>query len=423
MNEAVNRTPSGMAASKVLDREVFFSTLSQKITQLPAKKRIGLVLARVQRLGEINIIMDTELVSAAQSRIEKTLRVDDRVTKIGECDFVIYLDDLKNANHAALAANSLVRAFQEPLMLESGPVQATIVLGISICPEHGNQLEMLSKHAEIAYARALQSSDRYALYDTHQEKVKILYPQLHEAITNNRLEVYLQPFWDLRLKKVVGAESLARWNSPVHGFVSPDQFIPFAEQTGLIGALTRWSINATLYHCSELKQAGFDLSFGINLSARVFHEQGIVEQILGALNIFDVSPTSLVLEVTESAIMSDLKLSARVLETLRDKGVRISIDDFGCGYSSFEYLKQFPATELKIDKSFVFDITRSARAAQLVRSMIDLAHHLDIVAIAEGVEDQETADMLTEMDCDFAQGYFYSRPKPAEQFVAEFINL
>jgi EAL domain-containing protein (putative c-di-GMP-specific phosphodiesterase class I) len=129
------------------------------------------------------------------------------------------------------------------------------------------------------------------------------------------------------------------------------------------------------------------------------------------------------LEVTESAIMSDLKLSARVLESLRDKGVRISIDDFGCGYSSFEYLKQFPATELKIDKSFVFDITRSARAAQLVRSMIDLAHHLDIVAIAEGVEDQETADMLSEMDCDFAQGYFYSRPKPAEQFVAEMMNL
>ncbi|MGH8049573.1 MAG: putative bifunctional diguanylate cyclase/phosphodiesterase [Methylococcales bacterium] len=407
----------------MLSRDDFFAELSRQSAHLVAGKKMGLILARVQRLGEINIIMDKELIDAAQTRIEKSLRPGDRVAKIGACDFIIYLADLKNVNHAALAANSLVRGFQEPLLVPAGPIQATIAMGVSIFPDHGDEPEILCKHAEIAFARALQSSDRYAIYDSHEEKIKILYPEFREAITNNRLEVYLQPFWDLRRKKVIGAESLARWKSPVHGFVSPDQFIPFAEQTGLIGALTRWSVNATLYHCSELKQAGFDLSFGINLSARVFHEHGVVEQILGALNIFDVPPTNLVLEVTESAIMSDLQLSARVLESLRDKGVRISIDDFGCGYSSFEYLKQFPATELKIDKSFVFDITRSARAAQLVRSMIDLAHHLDIVAIAEGVEDQETANMLEEMDCDFAQGYFYSRPKPAEQFVAEMMNL
>ena len=407
----------------MLSRDDFFNAISQHAIELSTDKKMGLILARVQRLGEVNIIMDKELVDAAQARIEKVLRIDDRVAKIGACDFIIYLADLKNINHAALAANSLVRGFQEPLIVASRPVQTTIAMGVSISPDHGNEPEILCKHAEIAFARALQSSDRYAIYDSHEEKIKILYPELHEAVTNNRLEVYLQPFWDLRKQRVVGAESLARWNSPIHGFVSPDQFIPFAEQTGLIGALTRWSINATLNHFTQLRHIGNDLSVAINLSARVFHEQGIVEQILGALNIFDVPPANLILEVTESAIMSDLKLSARVLESLRDKGIRISIDDFGCGYSSFEYLKQFPATELKIDKSFVFDITRSARAAQLVRSMIDLAHHLDIVAIAEGVEDQETADMLTEMDCDFAQGYFYSRPKPAEQFVAEMMNL
>ena len=407
----------------MLSRDDFFAALSQHVMQLPTQKKMGLILVRVQCLGEVNIIMDKELVGAAQARIERTLRVDDRVAKIGACDFIIYLADLKNINHAALAANSLVRGFQEPLLVASRPVQTTIAMGVSIFPDHGNEPEILCKHAEIAFARALQSSDRYAIYDSHEEKIKIQYPEFHEAIVNNRLEVYLQPFWDLRKQKVVGAESLARWKSPVHGFVSPDQFIPFAEQTGLIGALTRWSVNATLNHFTQLRHIGNDLSVAINLSARVFHEQGIVEQILGALNIFDVPATNLILEVTESAIMTDLQLSARVLESLRDKGVRISIDDFGCGYSSFEYLKQFPATELKIDKSFVFDITRSARAAKLVRSMIDLAHNLDIVAIAEGVEDQETADMLSEMDCDFAQGYFYSRPKPAEQFVAEMMNL
>lgn len=403
----------------MLGHEDFFAAFLEHTTQLASGKKMGLMLARVQRLGEVNIILDREFADAAQTQIKKSLRETDRIRKIGECDFIIHLTDLKNTNHAALAANSIVRAFQEPLLLASGPAQATIALGISIYPEHGGEPDVLCKHAEIAFSRALLSGDRYAIYDSHEKKIDIQYPQFQEVIANNRLEVYLQAFWDLRRKKIVGVESLTRWNSAGHGFVSPDQFIPFAEQTGLIGALTRWSVNASLYHCGHLRQRGHDLSFAINLSARVFHEQGIVEQIVGALNIFDVPPGALVLEVTESAIMSDLKASARVLESLRDHGVRISIDDFGCGYSSFEYLKQFPATELKIDKTFVLDMSRSNRAAQLVRSMIDLAHNLDIVAIAEGVEDQETSDLLLEMDCDFAQGYFYGRPIPADEFIAE----
>lgn len=404
------------------DRDNFFADLERRMMNAETDKKMGVVLARVQRLGETNILFEKELAEAARQRIEKVLRPQDKITRVGECDFIVCLSELKNMGYAALAANSLVRAFEEPLLTAAGPVQTTITLGLSVSPDHGTDSEMLCKHAEIAFSQALKSSDRYAIYDTHEEKIKILYPELREAIGNNRLDVYFQPFWDLRKKKIVGVESLARWKSPLHGFVGPDQFIPFAEQTGLIGALTRWSVNATLNHFGKLHETGKQMTVAINLSARVFHEQGVVEQILGALKIFDVPASALVLEVTESAIMSDLQLSARVLESLRDNGARISIDDFGCGYSSFEYLKKFPATELKMDKSFVFDITRSARAAQLVRSMIDLAHNLDIVATAEGVEDQETADMLAEMDCDFAQGYFYGRPKPAEDFIRETMN-
>jgi len=406
----------------MLDREGFFAEMQLRMADLGHNQKVGLVLARVQLLGEVNILLDRELVDAATDRIRKTLRSQDMVARIGECDFIMCLSGLKNPGYASLAANSLVRAFEEPLETHAGPVQATITLGVSVFPDHGVESTVLCRHAEIAFSHALKSSDRYVVYDTHEEKIKILYPELREAIGNNKLDVYFQPFWDLRKKKIVGAESLARWNTPHQGFVGPDHFIPFAEQTGLIGALTRWSVNATLNHFSQLHRVENELSVAINLSARVFHEQGIAEQILGALNIFDVPATALVLEVTESAIMSDLKLSARVLESLRENGARVSIDDFGCGYSSFEYLKNFPATELKMDKSFVFDITRSARAAQLVRSMIDLAHNLDIVATAEGVEDQETADLLSDMGCDFAQGYFYSRPKPAEEFIREILN-
>lgn len=406
----------------MLDRDEFFAEMQLQMADAGQDQKVGLVLARVQRLGEVNIVFDRELADAAIQRIKKTLRPQDKVARVGECDFIMCLSALKNPGYAALAANSLVRAFEEPLQTQAGPVQATITLGVSIFPDHGIESTLLCRHAEIAFSHALKSSDRYVVYDTHEEKIKILYPELREAIGNNRLEVYFQPFWDLRKKKIVGAESLARWNSGQHGFVGPDQFIPFAEQTGLIGALTRWSVNATLNHFAQLHRAEKQLSVAINLSARVFHEQGVVEQILGALKIFDVPATSLVLEVTESAIMTDLKLSAKVLESLRENGARVSIDDFGCGYSSFEYLKKFPATELKMDKSFVFDITRSTRAAQLIRSMIDLAHNLDIVATAEGVEDQETADLLSDMGCDFAQGYFFSRPKPAEEFIREMLK-
>lgn len=154
----------------MLSRDDFFAEFARLSRQLSSEKKMGLILARVQRLGEINIIMDTELVDAAQARIEKSLKPNDRIAKIGACDFVICLADLKNVNHAALAANSLVRGFQEPLLVSAGPVQATIVMGVSIFPDHGNDVDVLCKHAEIAFARALQSSDRYALYDSHEEK-------------------------------------------------------------------------------------------------------------------------------------------------------------------------------------------------------------------------------------------------------------
>jgi len=200
-----------MPVPGMLSRDDFFAELSRLSSQLAAGKKMGLILARVQRLGEVNIIMDKELVDAAQARIERSLRTGDRVAKIGACDFIIFLADLKNVNHAALAANSLVRGFQEPLLVSVGPVQTTIAMGVSIFPDHGDEPEILCKHAEIAFGRALHSSDRYALYDSHEEKIKILYPEFREAITNNRLEVYLQPFWDLRKKKVIGADTTHVW--------------------------------------------------------------------------------------------------------------------------------------------------------------------------------------------------------------------
>ena len=224
--------------------------------------------------------------------------------------------------------------------------------------------------------------------------------------------------WDLRQDRLAGVESLARWNSPRWGAVEPSVFIPLAEQTGLITPLTRWSLNNSLHVCAEAQRAGLTLPFSINLSPRVFPERGIVEQILGALRIWDIAPESIVLEVTETAVMDDPALSARLLQRLRNEGLRIAIDDFGIGHSTFAYLQHIPATELKIDKSFVIDMHRDERTRQLVHSMIELAQNLGLEVVAEGVEDGATLQLLREFGCDYAQGYFIGRPQPASEFLA-----
>ena len=242
---------------------------------------------------------------------------------------------------------------------------------------------------------------------------------MREAIESNRLRAYFQPVWDLKNQRVIGAESLARWNSPRLGDVEPSDFVSFAERSDLIWALTRWSINATLRHAAALGGAhGF--TFAINLSPRVFIKPGLVEQLLDALQIWGLSPTSVVAEITETSLVNDLDLTVRVLHRLRDHGVRIAVDDFGTGYSSIAYLSRFPATELKIDKSLVGAIHNNVRTEKLVGAIVKLAHRMDLAAVAEGVEDQVTQDMLVAMGCDYAQGYHLGRPEPATDFVARF---
>ncbi|MBK6728318.1 MAG: EAL domain-containing protein [Xanthomonadales bacterium] len=382
-----------------------------------AGERFALLLLRVQRHREEQLLFGDFLSTAARTRVRTALRPQDRILPIGDNVFALLLPALRDSGHALLAANRLVRAFREPLLVGDRLQQALPTLGIAMYPEHGAAAEPLCRAAEAAFALALTSRDRYQLHQPEHMRAHPPYVDLREAIINNRLEVFFQPLWDIRAARVIGAESLARWNSEVHGAISPTDFVLVAEQTGLIESLTRWSVNTTLRHCATARAAGHRLRFSINVSPRVFHEPGLVEQFQNSLAIWDVPAADVVLEVTESAVMEDPSLSAVVLGQLRDHGFGISIDDFGIGYSSFAYLKRFPATELKIDQEFVLDICNSPRSARLVHSMIDLAHHLDLTAVAEGVEDQPTLDRLTAMGCDLAQGFFFGRPKPAAEFI------
>lgn len=407
----------------MLNREASFKAVNRYAEQCrDTGGTLGVMLLRLRRFREFNIHFGYEngdrLVAATFALIRQALRPADEVFQVGACDFAILLPDLHNPDHATLAASRMIRLFQEPIAIGDRSILADVAIGVALCPEHGSSPDQLFRCAERAYTSALHSIDRYAVYALAAGELSISHEDLHEAIVNNRLELYLQPLWDLRYGRIAGVESLARWNSPRWGVVEPSLFIPLAEQTGLITPLTRWSLNNSLHHCAKARRMGLDLPFAINLSPRVFSERGIVEQILGALRIWDVAPDAIILEVTETAVMDDPEQSSRLLHRLRAEGLRIAIDDFGIGHSTFAYLQNTPATELKIDKSFVSNMLHDQRAWQLVHSMIELAKNLELEVAAEGVENAEIMQALTGLGCDYVQGYFLGRPQPAAEFLA-----
>jgi diguanylate cyclase (GGDEF)-like protein len=382
----------------------------------------GLLVVRILRQREFNILFGygfgQRLVDEAAARLRAVLRPVDVVDVVGEGEFVVTLPGLVSPNHALLAAHRVVRAFREPLPVEGHGMFATINVGVAVAPQHADSADALCRCADIAYGEAQSNGSHAAMFDPQGHRPHVTFGQLRAALDNGRLVAHLQPIVELRSRRVVGAESLARWHCDALGTVSPDVFVPLAEQTGLIGELTRWSMNATLRHAGAVRLGELGMRFSLNLSPRVFLEHSFGDQLLSALRLWDVPPEAITLEVTEGAVMEDPEHSAEVLHRMSQAGMSISIDDFGTGYSSFSYLRQFPADEVKIDRSFIRDIVHDARSAELVRSMIELAHRLRMRVVAEGVEDEPTVELLLDMGCDLAQGFHLGRPQLAEDFIA-----
>lgn len=385
--------------------------------------RMGLLLVRLLQLREFNILfgygVGQGLLDAAARLIGSVLRPADQVLRSGEGEFLVLLPDVLSPNHALLAAHRVVRAFQQPLVVEGQGMLATVAVGVAIHPEHDDSAEGLCRRADIAYGHALRSGEHAAVYEPDDRFLDVPYAALRGALEDGQLQVHLQPIVETRSGRVVGAESLARWSTPALGNIGPDIFVPLAEQTGLIGEMTRWSLNTTLRHASDARFGDRGMHVSLNLSPRVFLDAGVGEQLLGALRLWDIPTRAVVLEVTEGAVMEDPALSAMVLERMRGAGMGIAIDDFGVGQSSFSYLRQFPANEIKIDQSFIRDMVNDRRSAQLVGAMIELAHRLDMRVVAEGVEDEATLKMLASMDCDLVQGFHIGRPQAARDFLAQ----
>jgi EAL domain-containing protein (putative c-di-GMP-specific phosphodiesterase class I) len=238
------------------------------------------------------------------------------------------------------------------------------------------------------------------------------------VIENDGLEVHYQPKVEMATGRIIGVEALVRWPHAGAGLVPPDEFVPIAERIGLIGPMTDFVLRTALAQCRRWEQAGHQLSVAVNLSARSLLDPNLVDDIARALAHAEVDVSTLVLEITETSVMSDAEYALRVLNRLSDMGLTLAIDDFGTGYSSLTYLKRLPVDEVKIDKSFVLNMQHDDNDAVIVRSIVDLARNLGLEVVAEGVETTEIWDALRAMSCDIAQGYVISRPLPAGPLTA-----
>lgn len=361
------------------------------------------------------------LLRQVGQRLEQQLeRENDKVARLGGDEYAILLPDIDQAE-AVRQAKRVLKSLEVPMTIDDQAVDLGAGIGIAGYPDNGDDGDTLLNHAEVAMYVAKRRGSGFTVYDpaidkSSQESLSLL-SELRRAIDRDEFQLYVQPKVDLGQARVVGAEALVRWVHPDKGLIGPDSFIPFAETTGFIRLLTAWMLERTARLCARLRAAGLDLKMSVNLSTRDLLDQDLPVHVADILMRNTLPASSLCLEITESAIMDDPIRAQMTLERLNTMGVELAIDDFGTGYSSLAYLKRLPVDELKIDKSFVMNMERDADDAKIVRSTIDLGHNLGLRVVAEGLESMAVWKLLGQMGCDQAQGYFISKPMPADRFV------
>ena len=314
----------------------------------------------------------------------------------------------------------LHRALVAPFVVDGVHLDVRASVGVSVSPDDGLDGPTLLKRADIAMYEAKTIGVPVRNYDAGADRSShrrlALVAELRGAIDRNELVCHYQPKLDLRTGRVEGAEALVRWQHPEYGLVFPDDFIPIAEQTGLIVPLTMRVLQQALYQSGRWQSWGLPMNVAVNVSPRGLLAAGFADGVLRVLAESGVPPERLTLEITESSVMAEPGQAIRVLHELHAAGVRLSVDDFGTGYSSLAYLQRLPVHEVKIDKSFVRDLDPGDDRAAIVRAVVDLGHILGLQVVAEGVETAAVADLLLHLGCDLVQGYFYSRPVSADAF-------
>jgi predicted signal transduction protein with EAL and GGDEF domain len=351
---------------------------------------------------------------------------DDAVIRLGGDEFVIVAADIRHNADAAVLAQRIIDLLTPAFNIEQHDIFITTSIGISLYPESGTDPETLLRNADAAmYHAKEQGRNGYRFFSkilNSRIRERLAFKnELSRAIEQNELIVHYQPRLELPSGRIVGAEALVRWQHPQRGLVFPGEFIPLAEETGLILPLGDWVMRHACRQLADWRAAGLTLDYvSVNFSAAQFNQKSIHERISEMLEITGLAPQHLELELTES-ILIEAENSRQNLEDLKTIGLHISIDDFGTGYSSLSYLKSFPLDALKIDRSFISDIDSNSDGAAIVSATIALAHNLQLKVVAEGVEQQSQLAFLRDRSCDEVQGYLFSRPLAAQAF-AEMLN-
>ncbi len=423
------------AADRILatDRAVILSFLDSTLLRSQRKGlRTGLLVLEINQFKRINITYGFErtqtLLKLVNERLQKGLPNKDKVFYLGRDEFVIVLVGLRVIDQMNLAINKIQQLLYPPFLLADTSLRVKATIGATISPD---SLVRSSRFLQEADAALLEAQDAHldtAIFVDRdigdEEAIPDLEMQtlLEGALERNELTVVYQPKTDLQTGRLVGVETLTRWNSHLLGSINPELLIDAAEKSGLINKLTFWTIDSAAKQYHTWKGQGLTVPIGVNLSTRVIGDLNLVSKVQHALSIWNIPPEDLTLEVTETAFMQAPERSLQVLLELKELGVRLSIDDFGTGYSSLSYIKEMPVSELKIDKSFVMQMKRCASDQKIVKTIADLARNFDLKVVAEGVEDTESYHLVMDLGCHTAQGYLLSKPlkpKYLEQWVRD----
>ena len=410
------------------NRRTFTERLEQS---LKIARRSGVALAVIfLDLDRFKAINDTlghssgdALLVAVAERLPLHLRDDDIVARLGGDEFTMILPAVRGMENGAIVAEKILKAFEQPFMLGDQEIIVGASMGISLYPSDGDDSVTLLRHADDAKRRAKQSGrNQYQFYRTEMtEAAQVqleLERDLHRAIELGQLELHYQPQFALRDQALIGVEALLRWKHPTRGYVPPSQFIPVAEDSGLIVSIGDWVLRQA---CQQLaawqRESHPPFRVAVNVSARQFERHDLVESVSNALSEYQVSACWLELELTESLVMGDVAGSTKQLQKLRELGVQIAIDDFGTGYSSLAYLQRLPIDRLKIDRAFIKDLGGDPDTSPLAQAIIGLAHTLGMEVVAEGIETTQQLEILGSMGCEIGQGYLLGRPAPSGELL------
>jgi diguanylate cyclase (GGDEF)-like protein len=406
------------------NRRAFYETCQQMLHARGSRNQEGaLLLLDLDRFKEVNDSLGhhagDDLLREVARRIRECLHSDDYIARLGGDEFAILLEE-SSPESATILAERVRSSLDEPFGVDGVMVKVDASVGISLFPKHGNEVATLLRHSDIAMYKAKSNRSGIHIFEVEfdgehgQERLRML-EELRDAIRSRTLEVHYQPKIDTQTNAVNGVEALVRWNHPRHGLLFPDSFLQLAEDSGLMRDLTVAVLEQSLDQVLQWRASGRELSVAVNLSASSLVDLELPEMVWKSLFDRSLPADVLELEITEDFLMGDRERARDILSQLRRLGVRVAVDDFGTGYSSLAYLRELPIDELKLDRSFVTPMSADARAAAIVESTIGLAHSLGLILVAEGVEDEITAQRLAVSGCDQAQGWFFSKALPPSQ--------